>query len=105
MKNFIYFALILTVVLVSCSKEGESENSDPQLPPMSDPDDICTAMDDINFMSYCYENFDINKDGKVSLTEAKAVQSLKSCTIKDYYPFIELMRRKHATKVQIRQDG
>lgn len=30
---------------------------------------------------------------------------LKSCTIKDIYPFIELMRRKHATKVQIRQDG
>lgn len=30
---------------------------------------------------------------------------LKSCTIKDHYPFIELMRRKHATKVQIRQDG
>lgn len=29
---------------------------------------------------------------------------LKSCTLKDYYPFIELIRRKHATKDQIRQD-
>ena len=49
----------------------------PELPPMSDnSDDVCTAMDDIHFMNYCYYNFDINKDGKVTRTEADAVRKI-----------------------------
>ncbi|KDS21690.1 hypothetical protein M088_5978 [Bacteroides ovatus str. 3725 D1 iv] len=43
---------------------------------MSDPDDVCTAMDDIEFMKYCYEHFDVNKDGKVSPVEAQAVTTI-----------------------------
>ena len=41
-----------------------------------DPDDICSAMDDVKFMEYCYQNFDVNKDGKVSPFEAKAVRNI-----------------------------
>lgn len=49
----------------------------PDLPPMSDnSDDVCTAMDDIHFMNYCYDNFDVNKDGKVTRTEAAAVRKI-----------------------------
>ena len=43
-------------------------------------DDVCSVMDDISFMRYCYANFDVNEDGKVSMTEANAVNSI-DCTI------------------------
>ena len=33
-------------------------------------------MDDINFRNFCYTNFDVNKDGKVSMTEANAVREI-----------------------------
>lgn len=48
-----------------------------ELPPLDDVDDVCTKMDDINFMGYCYEEFDVNKDGKVSMTEANAVSVIE----------------------------
>ena len=41
-----------------------------------DPNDICSAMDDVKFMEYCYQNFDVNKDGKVSPVEAKSVRNI-----------------------------
>ena len=46
------------------------------MPELEDVDDVCTKMDDINFMKYCYDNFDVNKDGKVSITEANAVKDI-----------------------------
>ena len=46
------------------------------MPELEDVDDVCTKMDDINFMKYCYDNFDVNKDGKVSITEANAVKTI-----------------------------
>ena len=39
-------------------------------------EDVCTQMDDITFMNYCYKNFDVNNDGMVSMTEANAVKKL-----------------------------
>ena len=33
-------------------------------------------MDDIIFMQYCYDNFDVNKDGKVSVIEANAARKI-----------------------------
>lgn len=62
---------LFAVILCNCSKEND-ENS-RLLPPLPDPDDVCSAMDNINFMTFCYEKFDVNKDGKVSLREAEAV--------------------------------
>ncbi len=43
---------------------------------LADPNDICSAMDDVKFMEYCYQNFDVNKDGKVSPVEANSVRSI-----------------------------
>lgn len=39
-------------------------------------DNVCEKMEDSHFMEYCYENFDINKDGKVSMAEAVAVHKI-----------------------------
>lgn len=36
--------------------------------------------DDANFKYYCIRNFDKNKDGEISLAEAKAVQTILVCT-------------------------
>ena len=56
--------------LISCEKAEHT------LPKLEVVDDVCTKMDDINFMKYCYDNFDVNKDGKVSMPEANAVKEI-----------------------------
>lgn len=66
---------MLGMLLTGCSKDDDNET--PGLPPLPDPDDICSAMDNIEFMAFCYENFDVNKDGKVSPQEAEAVHTIK----------------------------
>lgn len=83
------------MILIGCSKndDGESDKPNnngneqpenpnepklPELPALPDPDDVCSAMDDLNFMAYCYENFDVNKDGKVSVIEANAVKGISA---------------------------
>lgn len=43
---------------------------------LKEVDDVCTMMDDLTFMKYCLDNFDVNKDGKVSMSEAEAVRSM-----------------------------
>ena len=73
---------ILGMVLTGCSKNddednGKNEGKLPDLPALPDPDDVCSAMDDLNFMSYCYDKVDVNKDGKVSVNEANAVKEMK----------------------------
>lgn len=65
---------MLGMLLTGCSKDDDNET--PGLPPLPDPDDVCSCMDDVVFMQYCYENFDVNKDGKVSKTEANAVTKI-----------------------------
>lgn len=76
-KLFLCLSLI-GIVLTGCSKNDDEDNGNkgeklPDLPALPDPDDVCSAMDDITFMAYCYENIDVNKDGKVSVIEANAV--------------------------------
>lgn len=60
--------LIFMGFLLSCSKEG------PII--LEDVDDVCEQMNDINFMQFCYENYDVNGDGKVSMIEASAVSEM-----------------------------
>lgn len=72
-KVFLFTVIIL--LSIGCSKNDENEPL-TDYPQMSDPDDVCSAMDDIEFMRYCYENFDVNKDGKVSPIEAQAVTTI-----------------------------
>lgn len=93
MRKLFLCLSVLGMMLTGCSKndDGESDNPNnngneqpenpnepklPELPALPDPDDVCSAMDDINFMAYCYENFDVNKDGKVSVNEANAVRDI-----------------------------
>ena len=64
-----------SLILPGCDKQ-EEDNQLTSFPPMSDPNDVCSSMDDIVFMQYCYDNFDVNKDGKVSTTEANAVHEI-----------------------------
>ena len=71
-KLLIIAGLIGVCGLISCEKAEDT------LPKLEVVDDVCTKMDDINFMKYCYDNFDVNKDGKVSMAEANAVKTITS---------------------------
>ena len=77
MKKLLTLFAAISMLFVACSKDDEGGTSSNPLPPMSDPEDVCTAMDDIDFMKYCYTFFDVNKDGKVSIAEAEAVQVME----------------------------
>ena len=68
MKQRIAFVLITLAALTAfsdCTKDG-----------LQQVEDVCSQMNDITFMDYCYRNFDVNNDGMVSMTEAKAVKRI-----------------------------
>lgn len=69
-KLLILAGLVGVSCLMSCEKAEDT------LPKLEAVDDVCTKMDDINFMKCCYDNFDVNKDGKVSMYEANAVKDI-----------------------------
>ncbi len=71
MKKILIFLVAACSLLVSCEKENS----------IKEVDDVCTTMDDSNFMKYCYDKFDVNHDGKVSMQEAAAVKSM-DCSYK-----------------------
>ena len=87
-KTLFWLMAVLTFLSVSCDKnspdgnnsEGNGDKTDKpltELPALEETDDVCTKMDDLNFMAYCYDNFDVNNDAKVSMTEANAVTSIE----------------------------
>ena len=58
------FIIGLAIIsLSSCQKEE----------PLKEVEDVCTEMEDLSFMRYCYDNYDVNKDGAVSIQEASSV--------------------------------
>lgn len=65
MKKLLPICITLLGLLCSCGKD------------LPDVDDVCTKMDDVEFMKYCYNNFDANGDGKVSMQEAQSVVEMK----------------------------
>ncbi len=66
-KNSI-FLFFITLLLLAC---------DDNLPaPLAKLDDVCGVMNDTVFRNYCYQNFDRDKDGKLSMEEAKSVKSI-----------------------------
>ena len=71
-KTIICLAVAIAAVETGCEKSDGLET----LPFLEKVDDVCTKMDDIEFMAYCYENFDVNNDTKVFMTEANAVRSI-----------------------------
>ena len=65
------------MVVSSCKKDDTDVNPDSgKLPPLPDKEDVCSAMDDDVFKNYCYDNFDTNKDGKISEQEYNAVKTI-----------------------------
>ena len=87
--NASLIALVSTTLFcISCSNGSEDvENPQiTQLPTMTDPNDVCTSMKDANFMKYCYQNFDINGDKKVSPQEASLVKQIsdQNLDVKDW---------------------
>lgn len=82
MKTLTILFVAAIMMGVGCSKSEDSENNPDKpdkpspLPDLPDPNDVCSCMDDIIFMQYCYDNFDVNKDGKVSKIEASAVAGI-----------------------------
>lgn len=65
MKKLLPICIALLGLLCSCGKD------------LPNVDDVCTQMDDVEFMKYCYKNFDANGDGKVSMQEAQSVVEMK----------------------------
>lgn len=105
-KLLIIAGLIGVCCLISCKKEGmdnhgnsnvDGDKTEDTLPELEEVDDVCTKMDDINFTKYCYDKFDVNKDGKVSMKEANAVKvifcssSVVSCAGIEYFSNLELL--------------
>ena len=111
MKKLFLCLSMLGMLLTGCSKDDDNEA--PGLPPLPDPDDVCSCMDDVVFMQYCYENFDVNKDGKVSKTEANAVTKIdlgytynyqdaydvKTLTGICYFPNLEIINCFHCDRL------
>ena len=60
--------------------DPDIEDPLPKLPELEEVEDVCTKMDDLQFMEYCYTNFDVNGDKKVSMSEANAVQEIECNT-------------------------
>ncbi len=79
MKKYIAILYCTSILFLAagCGKDDTDDAGLPPLPELPDPNDIGSCMDDINFMRYCYENFDINKDGKISQAEADAVKIIE----------------------------
>ena len=67
MKKILVLFAAACCLFVACQKENS----------LKEVDDVCTKMDDSRFMKYCYENFDVNNDGKVSMQEAAAVKRIE----------------------------
>lgn len=72
------FILLSIITFIGCSKDDNNfEKEDvierPSLPTLLDPEDVCSCMDDDVFIQYCYEYFDTDKNGKLSLSEASNV--------------------------------
>ena len=98
MKTVMQITVVLAAmaVTVGCSKNlpdgngpsgGGTEIIDEpleDLPPLEDVDDVCEKMTDIGFMSYCYLNFDVNMDRRVSMSEANAVKAIEYDDAEDF---------------------
>lgn len=74
MKSHLHILLLISLLLMGCSKEEDINNGLPSLP---DPNDVCSGMVDPIFIAYCLENFDANNDGKISRKEADDVLDIE----------------------------
>ena len=83
MKTLTILFVAAIMMGVGCSKSEDSENNPDKpdkpspLPDLPDPNDVCSCMDDIIFMQYCYDNFDVNKKPLLLLKLILRVRRLK----------------------------
>ena len=67
----VLFALVAMSLLFTACEDGNDD-----FIKLKEADDVCTMMDDLELMEHCYEEYDVNKDGKVSMSEAAAVTEI-----------------------------
>ena len=67
----VLFALVAMSLLFTACEDGNDD-----FIKLKEVDDVCTMMDDLMLMEHCYEEYDVNKDGKVSMSEAAAVAEI-----------------------------
>ena len=89
---------------------GEGDGELEELPELEVVEDVCTKMDDLNFMSYCYKNFDVNNDSKVSMSEANAVKSIDCSTASsfkgiEYFSNLESFKLSSVASVDLRYNS
>lgn len=109
-KTLFWLIAVWSLLSVSCDKNttvvNNSESSE-ELPELEAVDDVCEKMDDLDFMTFCYENFDVNKDTKVSMAEANAVTTIEcndaaSFAGLEYFTNLENFTSTSARKVDFR---
>lgn len=83
MKKVLFCLSMVAMLMTACSKD-EEENNNSALPPLPNPNDVCSAMDDAEFMKFCYDKFDINKDRAVSRTEADVAKEMDIFNARHY---------------------
>ena len=107
---FIVAAMFAAVSFSSCDKDDDNKDDDngggSDFARPTDPNDVCSYMDDLVFMKYCYALFDFNEDGKVSKTEANAVTKIdltgadvKTLTGIGYFPNLEIINCKYCDRL------
>ncbi len=82
----------------------------PTLSDLGDVDYVCIKMTDLDFMRYCYENFDVNGDAKVSMYEANAVKEITCNTAEDftgieYFPNLESFESTSAKYLDLKYNA
>ena len=82
-EDNVYF-ILSDDTIITIAKGNKGDEGEGGLPELVETDDVCEEMDDLNFMAYCYENFDVNKDSRVSMAEANAVKSIECNTAQSF---------------------
>ena len=82
-EDNVYF-ILSDDTIITIAKGNKCDEGEGGLPELVETDDVCEEMDDLNFMAYCYENFDVNKDSRVSMAEANAVKSIECNTAQSF---------------------
>lgn len=102
---FIVAAMFAAVSFSSCDKDDDNGGGSDFARP-TDPNDVCSYMDDLVFMKYCYAHFDFNEDGKVSKTEANAATKInlfdtnvKTLTGICYFPNLEIINCSNCNRL------
>lgn len=97
MKRFLLPLCAFCAILLSCEKIDSGTH-------LKEVDDVCTQMDDPLFKKYCYDYFDKNRDGKVTISEAATVKEI-NLDIDDDFKFVSLKGIQYFTNLTVLQCG